>query len=328
MLRLLLSCLAAAACTAAVGCGEDAGSADDSLGERLFVSLSEAESVVEEGPLAVVRTGGDGGIGGVDGEPDLDDRQTLVEAARYETQSGREFDVLVFATVAAARDAAPAVIDLEDGESGIRAANVIAVFPQPFMQVDAYRAVGRALRRLRMACDPGDGGDARLRRICAGEPRSVPPPGEGVDRDEAQDEQEAIVVGGLRYDAQIARRLNPNIAPDRAMLSGRAPPAGKVWFGVFVRVCNRGDQVRTSSERMALVDAFGQRIEPSDVLAPINAFAYKSRAIRPGECLPRTGSVAERVGDGSLVLFAAAADLLGDPPVALEVRGKRLILDL
>ncbi len=149
------------------------------------------------------------------------------------------------------------------------------MFPRPFNEVDAYRAVARALRRLRIACDPGGKGDARLRRICTDDKEAVPPPGEGVDRDEAQDEKAPIVVGGLHYDPQIARRLNPKIALDKAMLSGRTPPPGKVWFGVFVRVCNRSEQVRTSSDRLALVDAFGQRTQPSDLLAPINAFALQ-----------------------------------------------------
>ena len=221
MRRALESCLLLVACVAAVGCGDDADGADGARDDRLFVSLAEAESVIEEGAVAVVRTGGDADVGGVDGEPDLD-RASLVDAARYESQSGREFALFVFASSAAARRGARAVI--ADQESAVRAANVIAVFPQPFEDIDAYAAVARALRRLQTACELGGTGDARLRRICAGQPVSVPPPAEGVDRLEAQDEEEAIVVGGLHYDVQIARRLNPRIAPDEAMLSGRAPP--------------------------------------------------------------------------------------------------------
>lgn len=327
MLRSLLACLVLIASIAGTGCGDDADSAASSRNDGPFVSLTEAESVIERGTLAVVRTGGDVDVGGLDGEPDLDE-ESLVDAVRYESQSGREFDLLVFTSAAAARAAAPIVIDLENRESGIRAANVVTVFPQPFDEVDAYRAVARALRRLRVACDPGGKGDARLRRTCFGDRSSVPPSGEGVDRDEAQDEEDPIVVGGLHYDPQIARRLNPRIAPDKAMVSGRVPPAGKVWFGVFLRVCNRSDELRTSSDRLALVDAFGARIEPSDVLAPGNVFVYENQAIKPGDCLPRKGSAADRINDGALVLFAAAPELLGDPPIALEVQGKRVILDL
>jgi hypothetical protein len=88
MVRSRVSRLVLVACVAVVGCGDDAdspereGSSPDS--SRLFVSLSEAEAVIEdEGALAVVRTGG-ADVGGVDGEPDLDDA-LLADAACYAT---------------------------------------------------------------------------------------------------------------------------------------------------------------------------------------------------------------------------------------------------
>ena len=325
MRRLTASFLLLVASIACAGCGGDDDDSSPARSEPMpFVTLTEAESVIEQGTLAVVRTGGDADVGGLDGEPDVD--EALRDAARYESQSGREFDLFVFATADAARRATPLVVDPQDGESGVRAANVLAVFPQAFEDVDAYRAVARALRRLHVACDPGGEGDPGLRRICFAEPAAVPPPGEGVDRDEAQDEEEPIVVGGLHYDPLIARRLNPRIVPDMELVSGREPPAGKVWFGVFLRVCNRGEQVRTSSERLALVDAFGELIEPYE-LPPENAFAYEPRSLAPDECLPPKGSIAAR-RDGALVLFAVAPDVLGDRPVALEVEGRRVILDV
>ena len=96
-------------------------------------------------------------------------------------------------------------------------------------------------------------------------------------------------MGGLHYSALLARRLNPNIAPDKAMLSGRRPPEGKIWLGVFLRVCNRGERERTSSDRLALIDAFGARTRPSDALARDNLFAYRPMSLEPDECLPRPG---------------------------------------
>lgn len=325
MRRLTASFLLLVASIACVGCGGDDDDSRPAGSEPMpFVSLTEAESVIEQGTLAVVRTGGDADVGGLDGEPDVD--EALRDAARYESQSGREFDLFVFATADAARRATTLVVDPEDGESGVRAANVLAVFPQAFEDVDAYRAVARALRRLHVACDPGGKGDAELRRICFAEPAAVPPPGEGVDGDEAQDEEEPIVVDGLHYDPLIARRLNPQIVPDKELVSGRAPPAGKVWYGVFLRVCNRGERARTSSEQLALVDAFGELIEPYE-LPPENAFAYEPRSLAPGECLPPKGSIAAR-RDGALVLFAVAPDVLRDTPVALDVEGRRVILDV
>ena len=328
MRRLLICACALVTVGAFGGCGEDDD--DPSVAAREgaapFITLAEAEAVIERGALAVVRTGGDADVGGVAGEPDREET-SVIDAARYESQSGREFDLLVFPSRAAARRAAGTVVDVDAGESAVRAVNVMTVFPERYDRVDAYRAVARAMRRLAAACDRPSEADPQLRDVCFGSDRAVPPPGEGVDRDEAQDEEEPIVVGGLHYDPLIARRLNPNIAPDEALLSGRTPPDGKIWFGVFLRVCNRDESAHTSTDRLALVDAFGQRTRPSEALSPDNRFAYRASAIEPDECLPRPGSVAAR-NDGALVLFAVRPDLLEDLPVALEVGDERVILDV
>ena len=316
------------ACLVAAGCGDDDARPTDAArpdGATPFVSLSEAEGVIEQGRIAVVRTGGSADVGGVDGEPDRAET-AVVDGARYASQSGREFDLLIFRSASAARRASSSVVDVEDGESAIRAANVIAVFPERYNDVDAYRSVARALRRLAVACGPDEAGESELRRLCFG-PDGTAPDGEGVDRDEAQDEEEPIVVDGLRYDPLIARRLNPNIVPDKTFVSGRSPPTGKVWFGVFVRVCNRGEQERQASDRLALVDAFGGRTAPSGALESDNPFAYRPRSLKPGRCMPPPGSVAGR-NDGVLILFAVDSELLGDPPVALEVEERRVILDV
>ena len=320
-LRRLAACtLALGACTFAPGCGDDdPGTASPAARDTApFITLTEAEDIIEHGALAVVRTGG------ADVEPDIADAG-LVDAARYASQSGREFDVLVFGSPAAAQRAAASVVDDEAGESGIRAANVLAVFPARPSGRHRPRSVARAMRRLALACDRR-ADDPPLRRACFG-PATVPPEGEGVDRSEAQDEEEPIVVDGLHYDPLLARRLNPDIAPDRALVSRREPPAGKIWFGVFLRVCNRGEQARTSSDRLALVDAFGQRTAVSDALPQDNPFAYEPSRLGAGRCLPREGSPAER-NDGALVLFAVSAKILSETPVALEVEDRRVILDV
>ncbi len=310
------------------GCGDDDGDdvARSPRGGSPYLSLSEVQSVVERGELAVVLTGGGD-------DADLEGAPPLVDSARLESQSGREFDLLVFRTELEATRAAQGVVDLDAGESGVRAANVVAVFPARFSEVDAFRAAAMAMRQLRIACTPGGAGEQRLRRLCFAGEGGVPPKGEGVDRDEAQAEERPVVVDGLRYDPLIARRLNPYVRPDSEILSGRQPSKGKSWFGVFLRVCNDSEQTRTPSGRLALVDAFGVRLGPSDALPASNPFVYSPRPLDPGDCLPAQGSVAERASDGALVLFEVPTDFLRNRPVAVEVAGEsgrreRSILDL
>ncbi len=316
--------LAAALAVCVPGCGDDGGGAAQAPGAGApFLTLSEVESVLEGGRVALVRTGG---------AERHDDLAPVLASARYEEQSGREFDVFVFGNEDAAQRAAPALVDLEEGESEIRVVNVVAVFPEPFMRVDAYRAVATALRRLRSACRLGPGSaEERLRRLCFA---SDGEPEDRVERDEAAEHEAPVVVDGLHYDPQTARPLNPFIEPDEDLLAGRRPPQGKRWFGVFLRVCNHSDKPRAPTGRIALVDASGTRIAPSTALAKSNPFAYAPRPIAADECLPAEGSAADRVSDGALVLFAVPSDFVENRPIALEIAGadgdqrKRVILDV
>lgn len=271
--------------------------------EQPFVDLTQAEAALERGDVELVRTGRGDAIAADDVEP------RPLESARYETGTSREFDLIVFPTTAAARRAWPSAVDAAGpGERGsaVRALNVVAVFPEPFTKVDAYRAVARALRGL-----------------AVGEPDAANPKsdGEGVG-DEAARIGATIVVGDLGYSAQIARQLNPRIKPDEELVGGRLPGADKTWFGVFVRVCNRTDEPLRATGRLALVDAFGERVEPVDLPAS-NPFAYEPGLVGPGECLPPSGSVSDRVTEGALVLFEVTDEFLAERPVALEVSGTR-----
>ena len=327
--RLPLAIVAlAAAATLAVGCGEEESSSPANDEQQPYLSVAELQSVLEREGLALVRTGGGDDIG---------EREGLVQFVRYEDQSDRELELWVWRSPRIARQRLPALLAAAQEQHGenataIRAANAIVVFPARPSSVDAYRAAARAMSRLGAACIPGGDAEERLRRLCfGGDP--VPPAGEGVARDETEEEGDPIAVGGLHYDALLARILNPNITPDSELVSGRRPPEGKIWFGVFVRVCNEhGETTRTPTGRLALVDAFGARRAPHE-LPENNVFDYEPRPIEPEDCLPREGSVAAQVPEGALVLFAVSRDYLTNRPIALEVVGeggqrRRVVLDI
>ena len=160
----------------------------------------------------------------------------------------------------------------------------------------------------------------------------VPPPGEGVDEDEAAPVGASIHLDGLAYTPQITRQLNPHIKPDQALLGGRRAGRDRLWLGAFIRVCNEDDRVRVPSGRIALVGAFGQRISPTE-LPPDNAFEYDPRPLRADRCLPEPGSAGDRVTEGALVLFNIPVAFFSERPVALEVTSdsgerERVIVDL
>lgn len=123
------------------------------------LTLTEVESVIDRGDLEPMRTDE------VD-ERMLADVPPYLDAVRYETRSGRTFHVIVFVSARDARDAMRSVVKRNPEASGARAANALVVFPELFARVGAYRAVERAMRRLRRACRPESEVDERLRRLC------------------------------------------------------------------------------------------------------------------------------------------------------------------
>jgi hypothetical protein len=157
-----------------LGCGDEDGTPQPAAEEPTpYVSLSEAESVVEQG-LAVVRSGSGASVAD-DVEP------APVDHVRYATQAGPEFDLLVFATPAAARAAMASAQEtdvLGEGGEAQRAANVVAVFSRT--PEGALRRASEELDRLSAACDGAKGTDARLRDICFS--GGGGPPAGGADR--------------------------------------------------------------------------------------------------------------------------------------------------
>lgn len=322
--RLTAACAAALLAAAIAGCGDDEAATTPTDTDDPYLTVAEVGSELERGQLALVRSGGQPDL------PDPDGDAAIVATARYAARSGPKFDVIAYPSVAAATDAAARV---GDGDEAVRAANVLAVFPRAIEQVDAYRAAARIMRRLAAACSDEDaGGDERLRRVCFGSP-APSEQRDRVDRTEAVEKGAAAVVGGLHYEPVLARRLNPRIAPDEELVDGRRPPAGTVWFAVFVRVCNDSRTARTATDRLALVSASGEPVKPVRPPGATGAFAYAPAELKPGECIPGPATAAERTVDGALVLFAVAPELLADLPVALELTGAdgertRAVLDV
>jgi hypothetical protein len=294
----LVATLAVAAVVAA--CGDDGSPAPAGPSGRAFYPLPEVERRLERvAGLELLRTGGGAGVAG-------EVRPAPVDAVRYgAARSGREFDVLVFASRSAARRARASLRETEvirDGGAYIQGANVIAVTARP--------PRGALERRLFSV----------IRGLATGrEPRA--PDAEGSLAGEALPIGAELEVGGIAYEVVNARQLNPAIAPDGDLVATRParPGAGeRLLFGVFVRACNEGDQQRRSSADVRLLTVFGDAVAPSG--AAEERFALRAAPIPPGRCLPAEGSAAERTVDGALASFDVPRRFLQDRPLLLEVR--------
>jgi hypothetical protein len=127
-------------------------------------------------------------------------------------------------------------------------------------------------------------------------------------------------IGGLDYNVYITRELNLKDVEDKAYFAGPEPPPGSALYGVFLRVCNEGDEPRSSAADFKIRDTQGGEYEPLELPAD-NAFAYRPGKIEGKTCFPEDGSVAA-LGPtgGSLLLFELPNAAAENRPLELEIR--------
>jgi len=326
----VLSVLVCLAAGLAAGCADDEAPRA-AVGERpnAYVSRSELERLLERDLRLERSLRRDERLAG-----DLDPRPA--DGIRYAVvPSGREFDVLFFATPADARDAEAGVraSEVVDGGGAFRrAANVIAVFPGEPAEVASYGRVADTLETLGRAC--AEPGDPELGELCYGVadvilpgadtrtpgPDDPGPAGEGTQPGDFLEAGSTATVGGLRYTPVLTRQLNPGMSPDDAILEGAEVDRseGPLLVAVVLRVCNASGRPRTPTDRLVLVDSFGTRLEPVGLPAA-NELAYRPRELEPDRCLPPDGSAADATLGGGAVVFRVPLEVRRNPPLALEI---------
>lgn len=144
-------------------------------------------------------------------------------------------------------------------------------------------------------------------------------------------------VGGLTYQVQVSRQLNPKGVEDRAYLKGLAPGTPPLkpdesWFGVFLRVNNEENHPIRAASDFRITDTQyveGQPCVPArgcyrpTALDPqINPFAYSATQLDPGELYPALSSPAsENVTGGTVLVFRIPYGSYENRPLELQVRG-------
>jgi hypothetical protein len=148
---------------------------------------------------------------------------------------------------------------------------------------------------------------------------------EGVVKD-AQ-EGTTITVGGLDYQLQLSRYLNPNDQEDRYYLRGL--PAGskldpgkdKVWFAIFMRVKNQSGGTLTSTNDFAITDTQNNSFSPVQMDVTKNPFLYQPVAIPHAGVNPEpeTPSATGPI-QGSMILFSISQNDLQNRPLVLHIK--------
>lgn len=131
-----------------------------------------------------------------------------------------------------------------------------------------------------------------------------------------------ITLGGVKYQVQISRELNPYKVEDAAYLSGipaakRQPPPGYVWFAVFLLALNPGHSPEPVASTFALNDTQGNVYTPITLPAG-NLYAYHATTLQPGQQIPIVDSTAYySPTQAALLLFQIPTSAYDNRPLTL-----------
>jgi hypothetical protein len=145
-------------------------------------------------------------------------------------------------------------------------------------------------------------------------------------------------LGGMKYQVQISRLLNPASIEDKYYLTGLGAgggrlPAGQEWFAVFIRVENDGDKAARAATDYTITDTQNNKFRPIRI-APENPFAYRGGTLQPTDVLPAPDSPAGQGSiQGALLLFKIPTRDFENRPLELAIRsadapGKTATVDL
>src|SRR3954463_425267 len=145
-------------------------------------------------------------------------------------------------------------------------------------------------------------------------------------------------LGGMKYQVQISRLLNPASIEDKYYFTGMPAnqvklAAGQEWFAVFMRVENDGEKAARAATDYTITDTQNTKFRPIQ-FAPENPFAYPGVVLQPPDVLPARDSRAARGSiQGALLLFKIPTRNLENRPLELSIRtpaepGKTATVDL
>jgi hypothetical protein len=142
----------------------------------------------------------------------------------------------------------------------------------------------------------------------------------------AETEGVYVDVGGLTYQVQLSRYLNPGDVEDKQYLQGLPPgvspqlPGDEIWFGVWMRVKNYSDGPLMPTDKFVIVDTEGNKFEPVPLDSATNVFVYDPILLQHAHVLPTPDTAASSGPiQGSLILFRLKVDSLQNRPLRLEI---------
>ncbi len=145
---------------------------------------------------------------------------------------------------------------------------------------------------------------------------------------EAETEGVTVDVGGLKYQVQVSRFLNPSDIEDSYYLRGLSettdldPGKDAVWFAIFMRVKNESGDTLTPTANFTISDTQDNKFQPVPIDGKQNPLIYAPRPIPHAGVLPDPNEPAGSGPiQGSLILFRIPTDSLQNRPLVLHIEG-------
>jgi hypothetical protein len=132
-------------------------------------------------------------------------------------------------------------------------------------------------------------------------------------------------IGGLNYQIEMSRYMNPNDIEDAEYLKGlpqgTAQPRGdETWFGVWVRVENFSDKSLPVADTWEIRDTLDKIYRPLPIDTKVNVFALDTHTAVPAKGVIPNPETAAGQGpiQGLLLLFKIKDDSLQNRPLELR----------
>ncbi|MEI2703380.1 MAG: hypothetical protein V9E83_13400 [Baekduia sp.] len=148
--------------------------------------------------------------------------------------------------------------------------------------------------------------------------------GEHPPKNVGHNEGAYVETGGLEYQVQISRQLNPSDFEDRDYLvglpAGTRLAKGEQYFAIFLRVFNREDEPARAARGFYMTDTTGARYKPIVLDTRINRVAFRPGMLNPSDQLPLPGSLGrENTTQGALILFKVPVAAYDSRPLTFHI---------
>ena len=133
-----------------------------------------------------------------------------------------------------------------------------------------------------------------------------------------------VELGGLQYQVQASRQLNPTDETDRAFFVGipqdaRDLEAGQTWFAVFLLVQNNSDEPHPAAEAFEIIDT-QERVYRPVPLGRENVYRYRASTIPSGGTLPESDTTARETAiGGAMLMFKMTNQSLDNRPLEFKI---------